>query len=91
MKKTIRKVLVVNSGSSSLKYQLFDMEKEERLAKGLVERIGAGGPANHAEALKQVVADLGNPSDIDAVGHRVLHGAEIFKDSAKVTKSVMNT
>ena len=89
MKKTIRKVLVINSGSSSLKYQLFDMKNEERLAKGLVERIGAGGPANHAEALKQVVADLGNPTDIDAIGHRVLHGAEVFKDSAKVTKSVM--
>ena len=89
MKKTIKKVLVVNSGSSSLKYQLFDMEKEERLAKGLVERIGAGGPANHAEALEQVVADLGNPTDIDAIGHRVLHGAEVFKDSVKVTKAVM--
>ena len=44
MKKAIRKVLVINSGSSSLKYQLFDMVKGERLAKGLVERIGCGGP-----------------------------------------------
>ena len=69
MKKAIRKVLVVNSGSSSLKYQLFDMKTETRLAKGLVERIGAGGPANHAEALKKVVADLGEAaSGIDAVG-----------------------
>ena len=89
MKKAIRKVLVVNSGSSSLKYQLFDMEKGERLAKGLVERIGACGPANHTEALKQVVADLGNPKDIDAIGHRVLHGAEVFKDSVKVDAKVM--
>lgn len=89
MKKTIKKVLVVNSGSSSLKYQLFDMTTKTRLAKGLVERIGAGGPANHAEALKQVVADLGNPKDIDAIGHRVLHGAEVFKDSVKVDKAVM--
>ncbi len=89
MKKKIGKVLVVNSGSSSLKYQLFDMATETRLAKGLVERIGAGGPANHAAALEQVVADLGNPKDIDAIGHRVLHGAEVFKDSVKVTKSVM--
>jgi len=40
MKKAIRKVLVINSGSSSLKYQLFDMAKGERIAKGLVERIG---------------------------------------------------
>ena len=84
MKKEIRKVLVVNSGSSSLKYQLFDMATETRLAKGIVERIGAGGPANHAEALKQVVADLGNPKDIDAIGHRVLHGGEVFKDSVKM-------
>ena len=88
-KKEIRKVLVVNSGSSSLKYQLFDMTTETRLAKGLVERIGAGGPADHSEALKQVVADLGNPTDIDAIGHRVLHGAEVFKDSVKVDKTVM--
>jgi acetate kinase len=89
MKKAIKKVLVVNSGSSSLKYQLFDMTTKTRLAKGLVERIGAGGPANHAEALKQVVADLGNPKDIDAIGHRVLHGAEVFKDSVKVDAKVM--
>ena len=87
MKKEIRKVLVVNSGSSSLKYQLFDMKTETRLAKGLVERIGAGGPANHAEALKKVVADLGNPTDIDAIGHRILHGAEVFKDSVLLNKA----
>ena len=63
MKKEIRKVLVVNSGSSSLKYQLFDMKTETRLAKGLVERIGCGGPKDHAEALKQVVAELSkNPA-----------------------------
>ena len=89
MKKTIRKVLVINSGSSSLKYQLFDMKTETRLAKGLVERIGAGGPANHAEALKKVVTDLGNPTDIDAIGHRVLHGGEVFKDSALMNKANM--
>ena len=89
MKKTIKKVLVVNSGSSSLKYQLFDMSTEARLAKGLVERIGAGGPANHAEALKKVVEDLGSPKDIDAIGHRVLHGAEVFKDSVKVDAKVL--
>ena len=61
MKKQIRKVLVINSGSSSLKYQLFDMKSETRLAKGLVERIGCGGPKDHTEALKKVVADLGAP------------------------------
>ena len=51
MKKQIRKVLVINSGSSSLKYQLFDMKTETRLSKGLVERIGCGGPKDHAAAL----------------------------------------
>ena len=85
--KEIRKVLVVNSGSSSLKYQLFDMKSETRLAKGLVERIGAGGPKNHAAALEKVVADLGHPKDIDAIGHRVLHGAEVFKDSVLANKA----
>ena len=105
MKKEIRKVLVVNSGSSSLKYQLFDMKKEERLAKGLVERIGCGGPKDHAEALKQVVAELSkNPQlvarnskpetrnqklEIDAIGHRVLHGGEVFTDSALMNKANM--
>ena len=90
MKKQIRKVLVVNSGSSSLKYQLFDMKSETRLAKGLVERIGCGGPANHADALKSVVAALGdNAKGIDAIGHRILHGGEVFKDSAIMNKANM--
>ncbi len=89
MKKAIRKVLVINSGSSSLKYQLFDMVKGERIAKGLVERIGCGGPKDHTEALAKVVADLGNPTDIDAIGHRVLHGGELFKESVKVTAAAM--
>ena len=105
MKKEIRKVLVINSGSSSLKYQLFDMKTETRLAKGVIERIGCGGPKDHAEALKQVVAELSanpalvsthdsrltsrNPLGIDAIGHRVLHGGEVFKDSALMDKSNM--
>ena len=88
-KKTIRKVLVINSGSSSLKYQLFDMTKGERLAKGLVERIGCGGPKDHTAALKSVVEALGCPKDIDAIGHRVLHGGEVFKDSVLMTKANM--
>ena len=90
MKTEIRKVLVVNSGSSSLKYQLFDMKSETRLAKGLVERIGCGGPKDHAEALKNVVAQLGDAAKgIDAIGHRVLHGGEVFTDSALMNKANM--
>jgi len=90
MKKEIKKVLVINSGSSSLKYQLFDMKKGERLAKGLVERIGCGGPKDHTEALKNVVAALGDQAKgIDAIGHRILHGGEVFKDSAVMNKANM--
>ena len=100
MKKEIRKVLVVNSGSSSLKYQLFDMKTETRLAKGLVERIGCGGPKDHAEALKQVVAELAKTQtsqtsqtsqtfSVDAIGHRILHGGEVFADSAVMNKANM--
>ena len=90
MKKEIRKVLVVNSGSSSLKYQLFDMKSETRLAKGLVERIGCGGPKDHAEALKNVVDQLGEQAKgIDAIGHRILHGGEVFTDSALMNKANM--
>ena len=86
----MNKILVINSGSSSLKYQLFDMKSEKRLAKGLVERIGCGGPATHADALKAVVAELGDAAKgIDAIGHRVLHGGEVFTDSVRVTSANM--
>jgi acetate kinase len=109
------KVLVINCGSSSLKYQLFDMTDETVLAKGLVERIGIDGvlthqPAgkdkvvvkndikNHSIAIKMVVEALISPehgviasmSEISAVGHRVVHGAEEFAGSVKITPAVMD-
>lgn len=102
------KILVINCGSSSLKYQLFDMDNEEVLVKGLVERIGIDGSRlkqekgddeyiieedmkDHTEAVKHVfdaitdkengvISDL---SEIDAVGHRFVHGGE------KITESVV--
>ena len=86
----MNKILVINSGSRSLKDQLFDLKSDTRLAKGLVERIGCGGPATHADALKKVVADLGDMAKgIDAIGHRVLHGGEVFTDSVRVTSANM--
>ncbi len=113
MKKETRKVLVVNSGSSSLKYMLFDMKGEKMLCKGLVERIGIPGSRlvyqkpgldkvskeikapDHTAALKEVVAALTDPAngvlksldEVDAIGHRILHGAEVFKDSALMNKA----
>ncbi len=109
--KAIQKVLVVNCGSSSLKFQLFDMKGEEMLAKGLVERIGIAGSRlvytktgcekvvreiemkNHVEAIKQVMAVLTDPEigvikslkELDAIGHRVVHGGDKFSAPAKIT------
>ena len=107
------KVLVINCGSSSLKYQLFNMENEEVMVKGLVERIGIEGSKliqekgddeyiieeamkDHTEAVAHVfdalvdkdngvIADL---SEIDAVGHRFVHGGEKITKSALIDKEV---
>ncbi len=110
------KILVINAGSSSLKYQLFDMETETVLAKGLCERIGIDGHLKHtplvegktvydedialpthAEAITAVIDKLVSPehgvvssmSEIDAVGHRVLHGLDKFSGSVLVNDDVM--
>lgn len=108
------KIFVVNCGSSSLKYQLIDMETEGILAKGLCERIGIDGsklthkpsgkdeyvkqaPMNtHKEAIELVLgaltdADHGviaDVNEISAIGHRVLHGGNIYTESIKVDNDV---
>lgn len=110
------KILVINCGSSSLKYQLYNMDNHDVLAKGLVERIGIDGsnlqhkPAgkakdkyvfeqpmkNHSEAIKLVMEKLVDPecgvisdlSEINGVGHRVLHGSKFFTQSCIVTEEV---
>lgn len=107
-------VLVVNCGSSSLKYQLINSETENVLAKGLCERIGIDGRLvyqkdggekeitdvampTHKQAIQFVLDALVNPStgaiaslsEIDAVGHRVVHGGERFASSAVVTEDVL--
>ena len=107
----IENILVVNSGSSSLKFTLYRIAGEKRLANGLVERIGSGSAnmvyrrgdepkaerpvqaLDHAEALKLVCAALTDPAtgvlksldEVDAIGHRVLHGAELFTEATLVT------
>ena len=107
-------VLVVNCGSSSLKYQLIDSESETVLAKGLCERIGIDGRLvyqksgldkeiteadmpTHKQAIQMVLDALVNPStgaikslsEIDAVGHRVVHGGENFACSTVLTPEVL--
>ena len=109
------KVLVINAGSSSLKYQLMDTDTRDVLAKGLCERIGIDGrlthkvPAKdlkheadipmptHAEAIQSVLDALlsdahgviRSVSEIDAVGHRVVHGGEEFAGSVFIDGTVM--
>ncbi len=110
------KILVINAGSSSLKYQLIDSDSEQVLAKGLCERIGIDGSCikynssktgekkekqidmpDHGVALKTVIDVLVSPEDgainslseIDAVGHRVVHGGEYFNSSVLVTDDVI--
>ena len=111
------KVLVINAGSSSLKYQLIDMDNRNVLAKGLCERIGIEGSnlqhtcvikgldkikiekpmKDHGDAIQMVIDALVNGeygailsmTEIGAVGHRVVHGAENFTDSTIITESVL--
>ena len=110
------KVLVINCGSSSLKYQLIDMDGEKVLCKGLCERIGmessmitheanghkATTPAifpTHTEAFAEVVKKMttgegkciDDVSEINAIGHRVVHGGEKFKASCLITDEVIKT
>jgi acetate kinase len=76
------RILVLNAGSSSLKYKLFDLatRAEPVVAKGTVERIGTpgGSAADHREAVAQALAGIG---PVDGVGHRVVHGGERFTAS----------
>jgi len=109
-------VLVINCGSSSLKYQLINMNDESVLAKGLVERIAIEGSVlkhektgidkvvieqplkDHKDAINLVLKTLVDPvcgavkslEEIDAIGHRVVHGGEKFAGSVKITDEVVN-
>ena len=110
-------ILVINAGSSSLKYQLFDMDTQSIVAKGLCERIGIDGKftykpqvegkeainaidipmPTHNEAIQAVLKALVDEkngvlksmSEIDAVGHRVLHGGQKFTKSMLVDDTVL--
>ncbi len=109
------KVLVLNCGSSSIKYQLIDTEKKFELAKGMVERIGmlgavlsqkrydgdslkiAGEILDHSMGIEYVLGVLLSKThgvisfkeEIEAVGHRVVHGGETFSDSILITDEVI--
>ena len=108
------RVLVINAGSSSIKYQLFNMTDESVIVKGLIERIGEPTSRvvreldglkqsrdiscpDHAAAFREITADVAGPRgvlksirEIDAVGHRVVHGGEDFTESTRITEAVLN-
>ena len=107
-------VLVINCGSSSVKYNLIEASEKRDVCKGLIERIGAVTSivkhepvgkkhvkdtrviSSHTDALQEIMSYLLNseneiissPSDIKAVGHRVVHGGEMFKDSVLIDDDV---
>ncbi len=78
-------VLVLNSGSSSVKYQVIDTASSAVLHKGVIERIGQ--PTTHAEALAQVL-EATRSFPLGAVGHRVVHGGEQFIDATRIDDAV---
>jgi len=82
------KILVINSGSSSIKYKLFNMPKNKLIGKGSIEHIGEEGSrvGSHYEGLKIVLSKV---DGVDAVGHRVVHGAEKFTKPVIVNRSVI--
>ena len=93
------KVLVLNSGSSSIKYRLFQMESMAVLRAGVVDRIGEAGPfavRDHGEGFVRVMSDLsksgtiGEPASLFCIGHRVVHGGERFREPARVDAGVLD-
>ncbi|TWT76504.1 Acetate kinase [Planctomycetes bacterium CA13] len=84
-------VLVFNVGSTTLKYALINTETSERLSEGLVDRIGqtGGDAADHLSAA-QIVLEKHATLDVNAIGHRVVHGSDFFTDCTMVTRSVLD-
>ncbi len=109
------KILVINSGSSSIKYQFFNTLKSESLCKGLVERIGSGKSSlthcisgkrpsvstidavDHDQAIRHIfdiitspdLGVIGSYKEITAIGHRVVHGAELFLQPTLINAKVI--
>ena len=83
-------VFVINSGSSSIKYQLVDLETETASFTGLIERIGEPGSdiADHEAGMRVVLEAIGTEHKISAVGHRVVHGGSLFASATVITDEV---
>jgi acetate kinase len=109
----VAKIIAINAGSSSLKFQLFEMPEETVITKGLVERIGLNDGIftisvdgekkeeitdipDHEVAVKMLLEKLtgfgiiNSLDEIEGIGHRVVHGGEVFSDSAIITDDVLD-
>jgi acetate kinase len=86
----VTEVFVVNSGSSSIKYQLVDVETGDAVVSGLIERIGEHGSEakDHVAGMKIALDALGTGHGITAVGHRVVHGGTVFTEATVITDRV---
>lgn len=109
------KILIINAGSSSIKFQLIQMPTEKVISSGVVERIGSDtavlkyqsdtieieevdAVATHNEGLQRIAGflldpksgSIKNPQEIDAIGHRVVHGGDSFAETTLVTENVKN-
>ncbi|MET4060638.1 acetate kinase [Arthrobacter sp. UYP6] len=87
-------VLVINSGSSSLKYQVRDTESGELLTKGIIDRIGEEAVPDHGAALEELsrlLPEALGGRDIDAVGHRVVHGGERFSEPVLIDNEIVRS
>ncbi|MEO6879588.1 MAG: acetate kinase [Mycobacteriaceae bacterium] len=82
-------VLVLNTGSSSVKWQVRSEPDGARLGEGVVERIGDGGPVDHVAAIGEVLDAVPPDVDIQAVGHRVVHGGERFAEPVLIDHAVL--
>jgi acetate kinase len=93
------KLLVLNSGSSSIKYRLFLVESMAVLRAGVVDRIGEPGSSavrDHGEGFGRAMADLsdsgtiGDPATLFGIGHRVVHGGERFREPVRVDRGTLD-
>ncbi len=87
------KILVLNAGSSSLKYKLYNLEQMSAFASGVIEDIPEGGYHDAIIKVEQRLSDAGiaSLSELDAIGHRVVHGGELFTQSVVIDESVIET
>lgn len=84
------KVLVLNAGSSSLKYQVIDSQTEASLHSGVFEELGgSSGAMSIEQALEQALRELPEAINVEAVGHRVVHGGEKFVEPTRINEDVL--